>query len=136
MNTFEQIDAVKLDRVPIMSRDRSIPRKEQASLARFLFKKLRIQGLSVTTPRYSMANCVDVRVPELPRDAADYLFEGVDYHNYSFSDMPEAVPARAKHARRWQAIRKVDAILKLAFPNHDDRSDSQTDYFDNPWSVN
>lgn len=136
MNTFEQIDAVKLERVPIMARDRSIPRKDQAKLARELFKKLGIQGLSVTTPNYSMAQGVDVRVPEIPREPGDYLFEGVDYNNHCFSDMPEAVPARAKHLKRWQAIRKIDAILKLAFPNHDDRSDSQSDYFDSCWSVN
>lgn len=31
---------------------------------------------------------------------------------------------------------KLLAILNVAFPNHDDRSESMTDYFDSCWSFN
>lgn len=49
--------------VEVVSIDRYIPRKEQARLARRLFRDLELKGISVTTPSYSMAQAVDVRLP-------------------------------------------------------------------------
>lgn len=116
-------------------RDRHIPRKEQATLARKLFKSLGLAGISVTTPNYSMASTVDVAIPSLPHESGDYLLAGVNYENNSYSDMPDAVPCKAKMLARSAATRKVQEILARAFPQHDDRSDSMTDYFDSCWSF-
>lgn len=154
METITAIMSVNLDAVPVVTRDRFISRKDQAKLARDLFKRLGIKGVSVTAPRYSMARSVDVNVPRLPTTQADYLLvcptchdpvgvgscptchgDGRDYSNDTFSDMPDAVPAKLKHRTHWNALQKVEAILLRAFPNHDDRSDYQTDYFNYKWSV-
>lgn len=132
MNLYEQIAAVKLDRVPVMSHERCIPRKEQAKLARQLFAKLGIKGVSVTAPNYSMAQSVDVRVPA---EAADMTgFE--QYEHSTYSDMPDYVPVKAAMLRKNQAQKHLFLILNHAFPCHDDRSDSQSDYFDYCWSMN
>lgn len=132
---FANLSTIIIDNVPVMATDRFIPRKEQAALARKLFKSLGLRGISVTTPNYSMASSVYVTLPELPREDSDFEFNGHNYQNESWSDMPNDVPAKAKTAARNEASRKVGAILEIAFPNHDDRSDYQSDYFDSCWSI-
>lgn len=139
MNTLEQIATVSLDAVPIVSRDRHIPRKEQARLARNLFRQLGIKGVSVVTPNHSMASSVDVRLPDLALIEADYHGPNdATPHSWelaSFADMPANVPAKIKQQAHWQAQKKIETILARAFPAHNDRSDYQTDYFDFKWSV-
>lgn len=105
-----------------MSRERSTPRKDQAKLARKLFKQLGLKGISVTTPSYSMAQGVDVLIPK--RD--DYIRD--ERGNIDFINDP-AAKANSK------AVRDIMEILARAFPQHDDRSDSMTDYFNYKWSV-
>lgn len=119
---YERLEAVNLDYVPIVSEDRHIPRKEQAAKARALFKQLGIKGISVTTPNYSMASVCDVRIPKQDHP------ESTDWtrHDYATCELCQG------HAT---ARRKVEAILSKAFPKHDDRSDSMTDYFDSCWSF-
>jgi hypothetical protein len=63
------LDAVNLDKVPVVSTDRSIERKEQARLARQPFRRLGLGGVSFTAPRYSMAQGVDVKLPAPSGDA-------------------------------------------------------------------
>ena len=121
--THRQIETVDLATVPIMTKDRGIPRKEQAKLARELFRQLRIKGLSVTTPRYSMATCVHVGVPLEFSPPSDYVLNNVNYEASSYSDIPAELPVRRKMDARGMATKKVKAILAAAFPNHDDRSD-------------
>ena len=121
--------------IPVMSRTRSIPRKEQAKLARELFKRLGLKGISVTVPNYSMAKSVDVEIPRNPASDADFVYEGKGYHNHSYSDMPDGVPARIKSREHYAAQLKIAEILARAFPQHDDRSDSMTDYYDYKWSI-
>lgn len=133
--TFAQLAAVNEGSIPVMSRDRMIPRKDQAALARKLFKALGVKGLSITTPNYSMASSVYVSVPRIERAPEDHQFDGTDYQNESYADMPEGVVAKQKHLAHWKACEKVSEILSRAFPKHDDRSDSMTDYFDFCWSV-
>lgn len=134
--TYAQIAAVNEAAIQVVCRDRMIPRKEQAALARKLFKSLGIKGVSVTAPNYSMAQVVNVTLPRIETSDADFLLDGTNYRNHCWSDMPIEVPAKQKNAARWTAERKIDEILARAFPQHDDRSDSQTDYFDSCWSVN
>lgn len=121
--------------IPVMSRDRSIPRKEQAALARKLFKQLGLKGISVTAPNYSMAQSVNVNLPRIPVQDSDFVCDGVDYSNHSYSDMPADCRARQISRANYAAEMKVGEILARAFPNHDDRSDSMTDYFDYCWSI-
>lgn len=132
MNLYETIAAVNLDAVPVVCTDRHIDRKEQAVLTRKLFKQLGIKGVSVTTPRYSMASTVEVRVPAEPFPGW-VGFEQWQHHSYG--DMPDDVPAKAAARRQQVAAEKVEAILAKAFPRHDDRSDYQTDYSDSCWTI-
>lgn len=133
---LEALRAVDLSRVPVMSTDRCIPRKEQARLARELFKRLGVKGISVTTPNYSMAQSVDVRIPSEPHEPGDYLLGDANYEHRCYSDMPDAVPCKQKMLRQSEARELAEAILARAFPKHDDRSEMQSDYFDYCWSFN
>jgi len=116
--------AVNIDKVPVMATDRCIPRKEQAALARKLLSKLGIKGVSITAPNYSMAQSVNVQMPR----RTDYLDDRL-----LMADLLLRCPARTANT---EARSKLLQILGAAFPNHDDRSDSQSDYFDYCWSVN
>lgn len=136
MDTLTQIFSVDLERVPVMTRDRHIPRKEQARLCRELFKRLGVKGVSVTCPNYSMAHSVDVDIDKnIPIRLDAFIHNGVDYRNEVFSDMPDDVPAKQINQTKCNARQKMEAILLRAFPAHDDRSDLQSDYFDFKWSI-
>lgn len=127
-----QLDAIDLAGVPVMATDRHIPRKDQAKLARKLFSFLGIKGLSVTAPNYSMAQVVEVRMPREPHPG----WAGFEqWQHATWSEIPDHVPAKAQNERRLKSRLKLEAILAVAFPAHDDRSDRQSDYFDYCWSV-
>lgn len=133
METYAQIHAIDLQHVPVMTADRTIPRKQQALLARQLFKRLGIKGVSVTAPNYSMAQSVDVRVPSEPRPS---MAGWEQYEHSTYSDMPDDCPCKAAHLRQCAARDKLEQILARAFPQHDNRSDYQSDHFDYCWSLN
>ena len=128
------LESVDLSAVPVMTTDRHIPRKDQAKLARELFKRLGLKGISVTTPNYSMAQSVEVSVPRLgihvenmwPHGGANYHASGADVHD------SQKCPACVKNREN---EKQVEKIIGIAFPNHDDRSESQSDYFDYCWSI-
>lgn len=112
------------DTVPVMTRNRGCGQKEQAAITRDLFKILGLKGISVTMPNGSMCFWVDVRLPGR-----------LDYNYLRYLDKNWTMKADPGYmAQRW-AENTIKAILARAFPNHNDRSDSQTDYFDNPWSI-
>ena len=113
---------VDLLRVPVMATDRHMPRIEQAKAARQLFKQLGIKMMSVTTPKYSMASVVEIRLVKRTDYTRDAMGD-IDYFNDPAVQANHAVSA------------KIGAILARAFPKHDDRSDSQSDYFDSCWSI-
>lgn len=121
-NFHAALAAVDITEIPVMSRDRFIPRKQQAALARQLFRQLGFKGISVTTPTYSMASTVKVSTPK----REDY---DLDEHGFMISGCAAAVA-------NTEARKRMLAILLAAFPRHDDRSDTMTDYFDFCWSVN
>lgn len=133
--TISQINAVKVESVPVMTTDRHIPRKQQAALARKLFKSLGVRHLSVTTPNYSMASSVDVNFPAMELSSEDYMHNGESYQNRPWSEMPAEVIAKQKAEAKWAARGRLAEIINKAFPNHDDRSDSQSDYFDSCWTI-
>jgi hypothetical protein len=97
-----------------------MPRKAQAKLARELFRELKLKGISVRTPNYSMASTVEV---SLPRRRDHELEDGF------------MVPGCAAATANSTAATRVHAILLAAFPRHDDRSDIMSDYHDRCWSV-
>ncbi len=116
-----QLAAINPLDVPIMSRDRCIPRKQQAKLARQLFRGLGLKGISVTAPNYSMAQSVDVAPPTR-----------CDYDLDQFGTMVAGCEAARANT---DARQRLSAILLSAFPNHEDRSEPMTDYFDYRWSI-
>ena len=130
---YAQINAIDLSSVPVMSRDRMIERKEQARLARDLFRRLGLRGISVTAPNYSMAQSVHVRVPNSPHPG----FAGFEqFEHDTYSTMPAEVPAKQHMRAHYAASEQLEKILEAAFPQHDNRSDYQTDHFDYCWSIN
>lgn len=110
--------------VDVKSNDRSISQKRQAELTRELFKELNLPGISVTCATGSMCFWVNVALPG--RFDHEYL-------RYLDKDFKHGEDAGSKQ-RAW-ALMLIIEILDRAFPNHDDRSDSMTDYFDDPWSI-
>ncbi len=124
--------AVNACDVPLMSTDRHMPRKEQAAMARELFKHLGLRGISVKTPNYSMASTVDVQLPKLSRhDETAWPHHHGDCCTSGHTEASQCRTCRIQN----QAKAKVAEILNAAFPKHDDRSDSQSDYFDFCWSI-
>lgn len=132
MSTIDRIMATDTARVPVMTTDRCIRRKEQARLARELFKRLGLKGISVTAPNYSMASSVHVR---LPNGAAPDWRGFEQYEQATYSQMPDNVPAKQQMLAKHGAALALEKILDAAFPAHVDRSDYQSDYFDYRWSV-
>lgn len=135
-DTQKKILSIDPTEVPVMTHDRSIARKQRAVLVRTLFKRLGIKGVSVTCPNYSMARSVDIHIGSSLGTAEDYNFEGVNYSQKAFSEMPDKTPIKIKHNALIETRRHLEKIILAAFPAHFDRSDSMTDYFDNPWSIN
>jgi len=133
---YEAIQAVDLEKVPVMSTDRLIPRKQQAALARSLLKRLGIKGISVTAPRYSMAQAVHVELPAVETTPEMFFLNGINYQHHSYYSIPDDVPAKIAIREHYQASEKLGVILLRAFPKHDNRSDYQSDYFDYCWSIN
>lgn len=117
---FQVLGAINITEVPVVSLDRNIERKEQAKLARELFSKLGIKGISVTAPSYSMASSVHVSFPRR--------------NDYSAAPMEDLLNDPAHQANN-AAHDRIEAILLAAFPNSDDRSDTQSDHFDFRWSI-
>jgi hypothetical protein len=118
--THSQLERVNLNLIPVMSANRGIPRKEQAKLARDLFKSLHVSHLSITTPNYSMAQSVHVTMPRR--------------NDYETGEHGEYLDCEAVTSNN-NARAKIREILARAFPNHGDHSDLQTDYHDYKWSL-
>ncbi len=128
-DTLKQIESAPIPE--FRGRIRQWPRKEWAAEIRCLLKSLHIKGVSVTTPNYSMASSVDIRLPNYPNEDADShmaLHEQLWRAGKNGTECPDC-------ARRWQAKEKVKSIILAAFPDLDDRSDTQSDYFDFCFTV-
>jgi hypothetical protein len=128
--------AVDVCRLPVLSRDRCLPRKEQATMARKLFKQLGLKGISVTTPNYSMAHVVDIRMPRLPAELHDRTRWPHTHGDCCRDPNGHSEATRCPQcAAEAKANGAIEEILSRAFPRHDDRSDIQTDHFDDCWSI-
>jgi hypothetical protein len=93
---------------------------------RRLFADLGIKGISVTTPSYSMAQSIDIRLP------------GEAEHDYR-EEWQGGTHERATCPicrERQAAVERVEEIILAAFPDLDNRSDSQTDHYDYCLGIN
>lgn len=105
-------------------------RKAWAAAVRAMLRNLGIKAVSVTAPSYSQAHSIDIRLPRYA-EAAHTCFD---------SYTTKYAPIDERHCRactlQSQAQSKMHAIMHVGFPQLDNRSDSQTDYFDFCWTVN
>ena len=97
-------------------------RKEIAAQVRKLLRSVGVKGISVTAPNYSMAQTIDIRLPE-------------DEHPNPSA--PEAHTTRdcPRCQRRQVTSRKLEALILAAYPDLDSRNDTSTDYFDYRLSI-
>ena len=126
--TLLLIETANLDAVPVFLLDRSATRKVQAAAARALFKQLGLKGISVTAPNYSMASMVHVNLPRT--EASKEMIA-----EWNASEFQSETAYGRLRSREHEAHRKLGQILAKAFPNHLDRSDVMSDYFDSCWSI-
>jgi hypothetical protein len=120
LETLSKIVRVEMPTV-LNAHLRNETRKERAKAVRDLFKRLGLQGISVTAPNYSMAQSIDIRLPDY-----DCLRED----RYS-----PCYPQCANCELAGEAKRRLNRLILAAFPNLDDRSDSQSDHFDYCLSI-
>jgi hypothetical protein len=113
---------LRADLPPVRNPDlRKERRTVWAKAIRRLLADLGIKGVSITTPHYSMAHSIDIKLPAgTPHD------RGAADHEYRDCPMCQ---------ERNRAQDRITQIILAAFPDLDDRSDSMTDYFDFCLSV-
>jgi hypothetical protein len=113
---------LRADLPPVRNPDlRKERRTVWAKAIRRLLADLGIKGVSITTPHYSMAHSIDIKLPPgTPHD------RGAADHEYRDCPMCQ---------ERNRAQDRITQIILAAFPDLDDRSDSMTDYYDFCLSV-
>lgn len=125
-NAYERaVFAVDLDAVrPRTELARHCGSAELSAAVRGLLKELGIQGVTVTTERRVYNGATQLRVPaRCDADTYMALTNGTRVYWH---------PSAARNRR---AEDRLDSILARAFPNHDDRSESQSDYFNYCYST-
>ena len=123
MNLYDQILGTELPTV-INPNFRKESRKTWAQGVRALFKSLGFKGISVTAPNYSMASSIRISFPSSGCQNP--------IHNEPYSRYLDCALCAKERAAKQKAV----AIILAAFPDLDNRSDSQTDHFDYCLSVN
>jgi hypothetical protein len=124
---FEQILATDLPKA-LDRQNRQNSRKQIASDIRALLARLKLKGISVTSPNYSMAQSVRISLPTVPND-----YSGCDNRE---NDFREHYVYNCRHCHlKERARRRLEAIILAAYPALDNRSDSVTDHFDYRLSV-
>ena len=131
--TLLAIEALDLATVTPFLLARHAPRKAQAEAVRALFKRHGLKQISVTVPTYSMAQGVNVRIPHAEFSPEEHAEWRTAYDRDE--DTNTTTTLGRTRTREHEAAKKVKALLSLAFPNHDDRSDLQSDYFNYCWMV-
>lgn len=128
---FDQIITTPLPAVR-NSDMRKLSRKEWAVAVRKLLKDLGLKGISVTTPSYSMAQTIHVTLPDLGIGNDD------EAHNRLHDELWKAQrpTVDCPHcAQRWNARNRIEAIILAAFPDLENRSNTQYDHFDYCLSI-
>jgi hypothetical protein len=124
---FEQILATDLPKA-VDRQNRQDSRKQIAADIRALLSRLKLKGISVTAPNYSMAQSVRINLPTVPND-----YTGCDNRENDFREH-RVNTCRHCHLQE-RARRRLEAIILAAYPALDNRSDSMTDHFDYRLSV-
>ena len=111
-------------------------RKVWAKEVRWLLRNLKITGVSVTTPSYSQASTIHIRIPSTGYDADhEAIHAKIDEQqreSQSWLGYGHFCPLCKEH---WEAHQRIQQIILAAFPDLNDRSDSQSDNFDDCLSV-
>ena len=111
-------------------------RKTWAAEVRRLLKELHVAGVSVTTPSYSQASTIHIRVPstgfDADHEAIHARIDEQERNSGSWLGYGHFCPLCKEH---WEAHQLIEKIILAAFPDLDDRSDSQSDHFDDCLSV-
>lgn len=116
---------------------RALDRKERAAKVRSLLKSLGIKGVSVTAPNYSMAQSINISMPGDDRGLHDEVHFRLEAEVRAkpgpYCGMVQICPfCKAE----FEAKEKLEALILAAYPDLDDRSDSQYDHFDYCLSFN
>lgn len=133
MNIYSRIMNTPLPPVQI-AHLREKPRKEWAKAVRALLKSLDLKdGISVTTPGYSMAQSISVKIAtpegwgELHTPVHEQKEQEEREKGAPYMGMVHVCPFCQ---RRAEARQHLEEIILTAFPDLDDRSDTTCDYFD------
>lgn len=115
------IDSILSAPTPMPRADqiRNLPLKELAKHVRGALKDLNIKGVSVTAPKYSMAQAVRLEIPEVHSGHERYVER----------------EACSECVKRWQALVKLEKLVIQTYPCLNNRSDGHTDYFNYRLSV-
>ena len=96
------------------------PRKTIAAAARALLKELCIQHVSVTTPNYSMAQSINVRIPQAqPYEGAhEETHNRIDEETHAGKHWSGFANAGCQACKTSNMVRaKLESILLAAFPD-------------------
>lgn len=112
-------------------------RKEWAKQVRKLLKSLNIKGVSVTTPNYSMASTIQIRVEYGPEFSKDHqpVHEAGEIRERRNTTYRGSVHFCPYCSVRKDVHDKLEQIILAAFPDLDDRSDSISDYYNYCLSI-
>lgn len=135
--TIESIMNAKFPRVHNANL-RKEARKEWAKQIRNLLKELRIVNVSVTTPSYSMASSVNIAVNyekewETAHEPVHKAGEAEERKSPIYRGSIHFCPYCKA---RKEVHDKLENVILAAFPDLNNRSDSQSDYFDYCLSIN
>jgi hypothetical protein len=139
LKVYDKIHKVDLATVEPFAHGR-LWRRELAKEVRAYLKTLGISSrdVSVTVPTYANASTVHIGLPDLDY----YAIYGVKLYDFSAWDKVAAEDkkvayelSRAFGELRRDAQVKLLSILRCAFPDCDDRGDSMTDYYDDPFFI-
>lgn len=125
---YTRLNAVDLDAIEPISMKRyetEMPREAKKALNRLIGTG---HGISIRRGRGTAWGYIDVILPKVhPQEDCTAGWQP----NGDFVPMFNCEGCRAESA----AEHRIEEILYRLYPSTDDRSDSQTDYFDFVWSV-
>ena len=132
-DTLKQINRVTTFEAALRGKKnmRQETRKVWAAEVRKLLKALEIKGVSVTAPNYSMAQSIDIRLPDKPIENAQ---EHIDLHDQLWREGRPGIDCPACRAHQ-EAKKKLEVLILAAFPDLDNRSEYVSDYFDYCLSI-
>ena len=133
--TLHQIETVALP--PVRRHGlRAQGRKAWASEVRHLLKELKITGISVTAPNYSMASSITIRLPRNEWEGKHKAtHDEIEVHERG-KDCWLGFGTYCPFCKRERQVKdRLETIILAAYPDLADRSDLQSDYFDSCFTI-